>query len=78
MEGIFIIIGLIIAWNILVSFFRNSGGNGNSPEGYTTPPSEQFKIKVTNSEINGDGFNWDVFKVEMRGYQLKAFHKSHH
>lgn len=67
MEGIFIIIGLIIAWNILVSFFRDSGGNGNSPEGYTTPPSEQFKIKVTNSEINGDGFNWDVFKVEMRG-----------
>ena len=67
MEGFLGFIGLIIAyvginivWNLIVNSVRGTGGSGGVP-------AENFKIRITNDKLKGDEFNWDVFKVEMRG-----------
>ena len=66
MEGFLTIIGLIIAWNVLASFFsKDETSGGYSPS--TPIATEKFKIKVSNDRITGDEFKWDVFKIQMKG-----------
>ena len=63
---IYVIVALIftILGAILKAIF---GGSSTSSSPNSTATSEKFKIKVSNSVIDGDEFNWDTFKIEMKG-----------
>ncbi len=65
MEGILIIIGLIIGWNVLVGLFSGGSSSGGSSGGYT--PTEKFRMKISNDTVEGDDFTWDVFDIKIRG-----------
>ena len=71
MEGILIIIGLIIGWNVLVGLFNRGSSSGGSSGGYT--PTEKFRMKISNDTVEGDDFTWDVFDIKIRGPVTGAY-----